>query len=254
VNKGPGAVGAALRRPAILVSLAAVALSLVAAVSVDTRGAQAAGPYLNGIDVSRWQGKPSWPDVKQAGVRFVIAKASEGRDWRDPEYARNRTALRNVGIPFTAYHFARPDGTAGDAVAEADNFVAAARLDGRNLIPVLDLEDHGSLGRRALVRWTKAWLARVDARLGVKAMIYTSPSFWVERMGNTRWFADNGYRLWIAHWRVDSPRVPASNWGGRGWTLWQHSDCGSVSGIKGCVDLDRYAGDRLAPLKIRNNR
>src|SRR5204863_2526359 len=34
-------------------------------------------------------------------------------------------------------------------------------------------------------------------------------------------------------------------WGGRGWTFWQYDDCGTVPGISGCVDLDRYHGSDL---------
>ena len=86
-------------------------------------------------------------------------------------------------------------------------------------------------------------------------MIYTNPAFWVERMGNTTWFADNGYPLWISHWTAATqPTVPADNWGGRGWTLWQHAVVGGLDGIIGKVDRDRYAGTTLGPLKIKNNR
>ena len=79
-------------------------------------------------------------------------------------------------------------------------------------------------------------------------MIYTSPSFWKKYMGDSRALADAGYRtLWIAHWGVTAPTIPASNWGGRGWTFWQYSNCGTVPGIAGCVDLDRYHGSDLLP-------
>ena len=61
------------------------------------------------------------------------------------------------------------------------------------LIPTLDLERTGGRGPTGLTNWTKAWLARVDERLGVKPMIYMSPYFWRTNMNNTRWFADNGY-------------------------------------------------------------
>ena len=74
-------------------------------------------------------------------------------------------------------------------------------------------------------------------------------------MGRTAWFANNGYRLWVAHWTTaDSPRMPAANWGGHGWTIWQYSSRGSVDGINGFVDLDRYAGTDLGALRIKNNR
>ncbi len=243
------------RRELAVLALAGV-LAVAGAGTLAARPVVAAGPYLEGIDVSRWQGQPSWRDVKAAGIRYVIAKATQGTTTVDPEYARNRTRLRANKIPFSAYHFAGPDSTPGDAVAEADHFVNTARLDGSNLLPVLDLERHNDMTPEFLREWAAAWLARVEERLGVKPMIYTSPSFWVDRMGNTTWFADNGYRLWIAHWYVESPSVPAANWGGHGWTLWQYDITakGSVNGINARIDRDRYAGATLAPLRIKNNR
>ena len=210
--------------------------------------------YLNGIDVSHWQGHPDWTQVKADGVRFVFAKATEGRDFVDDEYASNKAGAGSQSIAFGAYHFARPDSSAGDAVAEADHFVDHANLLGGHLIPVLDLEVNGALGVKKLKAWTWAWLNRVEDRLGVKAMIYTSPSFWRDYMGNARGFADRGHRLWIAHWDAAKPSLPASNWGGKGWTIWQHTDNGSVAGISGDVDRDRLNGTSLASLKIKNNR
>ncbi len=211
--------------------------------------------YIDGIDLSHWQGSPDWAAVKADGVRFAIVKATQAQTFVDEEYARNRAQADSLALPFTAYHFASPDTTANDAVLEADHFLAVALLKGRHLVPVLDLEGRaGDLGPRKLRAWTKAWLGRVHQRLGVKAVIYTNPSFWRERMGDSRWFADNGHRLWIAHWGVEQPTVPAQNWGGRGWTFWQHSSTGSVDGIDGRVDLDRYSGSRPSPLRINNNR
>jgi lysozyme len=192
--------------------------------------------------------------VRADGVKFAFAKATEGQTFVDGQYARNRSRTSALGIPFSAYHFARPDRTAYDAVREANHFLRTADLGGRHLLPVLDLEASGGLGPKALIRWAKAWLARVEARLGVKAMIYTSPSFWRDHLANTRWFADNGYPVWIAHWRADEPSVPAANWGGNGWTVWQLSDCGSVPGIAGCVDVDIHRGTNIASLTIARNR
>jgi lysozyme len=212
--------------------------------------AVAAGDDLTGIDVSHFQGDVRWSDVVNDGVGFAIAKATEGRLYQDDEYARNKERAEALGLPFTAYHVASPDTTANDALLEADNFVDTADLVPGNLRPALDLEKTGGLGSKKLRAWVKAWLAEVEARLGVKPIIYTSPSFWHDKMSNSRWFANNGYALWIAHWHVAAPRVPARNWAGQGWTIWQYDDCGSVAGIDGCVDLDRLNGTDIDALRI----
>jgi GH25 family lysozyme M1 (1,4-beta-N-acetylmuramidase) len=203
--------------------------------------------FVEGIDVSRWQGRIDFAQVWASGKRFVIAKATEGRYHTDDAYARNRSGALMAGLAFTAYHYAHPDRTRGDATMEADHFIAVAGLRHGMLAPVLDVENGGSLGVSGLQAWVKTWLWRVYSRVGVRAMIYTTPSFWRTSMGNTRWFADNGYRVvWVAHWEAPSPRVPASNWRGRSWGFWQYSNCGSVAGISGCVDLDRFRGTDLA--------
>lgn len=235
-----------LAAPLMLAVLAGVVLGGALAVPSPATAA----PELAGIDVSTWQGKIRWSEVAADGIDFVIAKATEGRVYQDDQYARNKERAEANGIAFTAYHFASPDRTANDALIEADNFVDTADLGPGNLRPALDLEKTGGLGVRKLRKWVKAWLAQVEARLGVKPIIYSSPSFWRDKMGNSRWFARHGYALWIAHWRVSAPRVPASKWAGNGWTIWQYSNCGSVAGIDGCVDLDRLNGADLDGLRI----
>jgi GH25 family lysozyme M1 (1,4-beta-N-acetylmuramidase) len=195
--------------------------------------------YKEGIDVSHWQGTIDWARVRAAGKSFAIAKATEGIGFKDDTYDRNKAGAMGQGMMFGAYHFARPG--SNDPVAEADWFVDNAAIEHGMLIPTLDLEQNGGLTNSALSTWVKAWLGRVYARLGVRAMIYTSPSFWRNSMSTRRWYADNGYAiLWVANWGVTSPSVPASNWGGRSWTFWQYTSDGTVPGISGRVDLDRY--------------
>lgn len=210
----------------------------VSAVYAATGLFRAAATTYYGIDVSVWQGAIDWARVKASGRSFVFAKATEGIGYEDARYDTNRSGAIAAGMKFGAYHFARPG--SNNPVTEADWFVNTARYQHGMLIPVLDLELTGGLGVSALVTWAKAWVQRVYARLGVKPMIYTTPSFWRNAMGDSRWFADNGYRLWIAHWNVTSPSVPGSNWGGRSWTAWQYTSQGTVSGISGRVDLNRF--------------
>ena len=208
----------------------------VSAVYAATGLFRAATTTYQGIDVSVWQGAIDWPKVKAAGKTFAFAKATEGIGYKDSRYDANRSGALAAGVRFGAYHFARPG--SNNPVTEADWFVNTARLQHGMLIPVLDLELTGGLGPSALTTWTKAWLQRVTSRLGVKPMIYTTAAFWRNAMGDSRWFADNGYRLWVANWGVTSPSVPGSNWGGRSWTCWQYSSQGTVPGISTRVDLD----------------
>ena len=204
--------------------------------------------YIYGVDVSQWNGSIDFAKVRASGHEFVLARATAGRLITDSSYARNRAGALKAGLAFTAYHYAHPDLSYDDARKEADHFVDVAQLRPGMLIPALDLEVGSRLGADRLQRWVKTWVQRVYQRLGVKPMIYTTESFWESAMRDTTWFAQNGYRvLWIAHWDTTSPAVPAYNWAGAWWTIWQFSDCGRVSGIPSrCVDLDKFRGSDLS--------
>lgn len=211
------------------------------------------GSYLEGLDVSVYQGTIDWAKVKAASKRFAIIRASAGTLTDDTQYEANRAGARANGIPFSAYHFANPDVTpdktvAQDATLEANWFLQNATPASGDMIPALDVEKTNGLSVSQMQTWVSTWLTRVSSALGVKPMIYTSPNFWSTYMGNTTQFADGGYKiLWIAHWTSASqPTVPANNWGGNGWTFWQYTSSGTVSGISGNVDLDRYNGTTLA--------
>jgi GH25 family lysozyme M1 (1,4-beta-N-acetylmuramidase) len=211
------------------------------------------GPTLTeGIDVSHWQGTIDWNKVRASGKKFVYMKASENTSFVDNKYATNRAAAKAAGLLVGAYHFAQPGTGAGDAVAEADHFINTARPVRGELIPVLDLEVTNGLGSTALQSWTKSFLNRVYERTGIRAAIYVSPSFWSTKMGNSSWFANSGYKvLWVAHWTTSgTPSVPAENWGGYGWTFWQYTSDGTVPGISGRVDLNRYKGTDFSKVLV----
>ncbi len=186
----------------------------------------------------------------RSGLRFVIARATEGDSRTDERYASFKRGARAAGLAFTAFHFARPDRNGRDAILEADYFLRAAGLGPGDLVPILDLETSGGLPVTKLQAWARAWLEEVTAKLGVRPMIYTNAAFWRQSMGDTTAFAEAGYRLAIASWGGTSPVVPAGNWGGRGWTLWQTSNCGRVPGISGCIDTEVYNGSDLKQVTI----
>ena len=199
-----------------------------------------------GIDVSYHQGAIDWVRVAGAGKRFAFIRASAGTLTADSAYATNIEGARAAGLAAGSYHFANPDSGSNDALNEARWFLQKAAIGSGDLVPVLDLEVSNGLGAAALTSWARTWLSEVESATGVRPLIYTTPNFWSSSLANTDWFAQNGYRVWVAHWTTASqPTVPAANWGGHGWTFWQHSSTGSVPGISGSVDLDRFNGSAL---------
>ena len=233
-------------RPSPAVAFLSVLLGLVATFAtsfVAPQAASAAEP-TEGIDISHWQGDIDWTQVRAAGKEFAFMKASEDIDFVDTTYGLNRARAKAAGFVIGAYHFAQPDPLPGDAVAEADHFLDTAGIADGDLPPVLDLERTGGLTPGALRNWVTAYLERIRERTGVRGVIYTSPNFWANNMASTDWFATNGYRVvWVAHWTTaPAPTVPASDWAGFGWTFWQYTSSGTVAGITGRVDLDRFDG------------
>lgn len=238
------------RRP-----LSAAALAAVFVASLAATGNAAAAENAQGIDVSNHQGNIRWGKVPDR-IEFAFIKATEGTTFVDAFYGENRRGAKGQGKRVGAYHFARPEGrrkriVRRDARAEARFFYRVAQPRRGELLPVLDLETTGGLGPNALITWTRSFLETLRGKVGEKPMIYTSPYFWRTAMDNTTRFARSGYKvLWIAHWGVRRPDVPARNWAGHGWTFWQYSDCGSVRGIRGCVDMNRYRGESFGPVRI----
>ncbi len=248
-----------MRRPiriAIGAGAATIALAGITGgvVLVGRAGAPSPSPTpgirLAGVDVSSHNHPIQWSAAASAGVRFVIARATEGATGVDRAYVTVREQAAAAGLAFTAFHFARPDRSIGDAEREAEAFVLASKLSSGNLVPVLDLESAGSLGVRALQVWTRTWLEVVGSKLLVKPLIYTNADFWVTHMGNTTSFANAGYRLFVASWGTAAPVVPALNWGGRGWTMWQTEGCGRVPGVPGCLGTDLFNGADLSSVTI----
>jgi GH25 family lysozyme M1 (1,4-beta-N-acetylmuramidase) len=211
----------------------------------------AVGATIPGIDVSHWQGTIDWTKVAAAGKRFVFMKATDDTNYIDPTFATNRAEARDNGMSVGAYHFARPDASPGDARREARFFVEVARPRPGNLLPVLDIETNDGLDQAGITKWARAWVDEVRQLTGVTPLVYTSPYGWLTRTGDTRLLSRDGAPLWVAHWGVESPTVPAGNWDGRGWIVWQHSSTGRVPGISGNVDLDVAAGTSLGRITIR---
>ena len=229
-------------------------LAVVASLLVLSPATARAAPTLPGIDVSKWQQTIDWSKVAGSGMRFAIARATKGQHYIDPTFQTNVDGARAEGIVVGAYHRATPSGGANanttDARAEADHYLDVASPGVGDLIPALDIEETGGLAPPDLVVWVKAWVTRVTNRLGVKPMLYASPNFWTVNMGNSTWFADHGYRLWLAHWNVSSPTVPANGWQGRGWTFWQWTHKPGMPGVTTDLDRDRFDGTNLVTARI----
>lgn len=187
------------------------------------------------IDLSNWQkGTFDFHAAKQAGLKGVFHKATEGTGYKDGNYGLRRAQVHDAGLPFGAYHFARP--AVSDGKTQARYFLSFAKPHRGDLRPMLDLEDNGGKSITALTAWVGDFVAECVAQTGAPPFIYTKFNLarhfncplWTARYSNT-----NG-APYVAHpWKT--------------YTVWQFSNGvygwpNSEPGV-GHVDLNTLNGD-----------
>lgn len=194
---------------------------------------------IHGIDVSRYQERISWDDVRGMEVDyirlgFVFIKATEGSARTDPYFSRNWKQSKEAGMVRGAYHFFI---ATRDGVEQAKNFVHSVKLERGDLPPVLDVEKRLGVPPEKLRREVQRWCTYVEGYYGVKPILYTNADFYNVYLQG---YLDD-YPLWVAHYlQPHQPRIT------RDWAFWQHSESGSVNGIYGRVDFNVFNGDSVA--------
>jgi len=170
---------------------------------------------LNGIDISKWQGKMDWAKAKAAGVQFAIIRAGSidnttGVCYTDYEFEANVAGCKAQGIPYAFYWFFRPNHS---VTKQAEYFLtlAAGKYDDRMAIDLwCDIEVAGDA-------------AKVEAfceLLCQKAVtgIYSNPNTIKYLLtGNKAGLVD--FDLWLADWTppADVP-LPWTE-----WAIWQYA-------------------------------
>jgi GH25 family lysozyme M1 (1,4-beta-N-acetylmuramidase)/alpha-tubulin suppressor-like RCC1 family protein len=197
---------------------------------------------VEGIDVSYHSGRVDWAAAHAAGYRFGLMLATAGVDFRDPFLAAHWESIRQAGLVRGAYHFFV---AADDPAAQAHHFLSHVVLEPGDLPPVVDIESATDQAPADLTARLETFLAEIEAAIGVKPIIYTSPVFWRDRV---RDHDLGGYPLWIAEYQVDQPIVPA---GWSQWHVWQWRDNAELPHIAPVVDLNRlHPGVDLARFLI----
>jgi len=122
------------------------------------------------------------------------------------------------------------------AQAWAASVEATTGIKPGGLPPDLDKSTVDGLSNAQVIAAAQAWIGEVKKKTGMSPLVYASPSFWKD-LDAGRLAGKND--LWIANWRVASPRVPSS-WDT--WRFWQFTDSGSVAGVSSLVDTDVFNG------------
>ncbi|MFD3627617.1 MULTISPECIES: lysozyme [Streptomyces] len=212
---------------------------------------------VQGIDVSHWQGGINWSSVRNSGIQFAWMKATEGTGYKDPSFNANYPAAYHAGVIRGAYHFATPNTSSG--ATQANYFVnngGGWSRDNLTLPGVLDIEHNPygamcyGLSTTQMRNWINDFYNTYKSRTSRDVVIYTTASWWNTCTGHWTGMSSKS-PLWVAHWTsAASPTIPS---GFPTWTVWQYTSTGSVGGVAGNVDRNKFNGSRDRLLALANN-
>jgi lysozyme len=203
---------------------------------------------VEGVDVFDGQGLVDWNAVARAGIQFAFIKATQGTYDTQTTFSFNWSQARAAGLLRSAYHFFDPT---EDGAAQAGHFLAAVgEMDVGDLPPMLDIEcpdsdpnclysgASGAASAAEIATRLLAFLRAVEQATGKKPVVYTFGAYLQENGVNSAGLGI--YPLALA-FPSDAPCVsPPAPWAQA--TFWQYSWEGSVDGISGPVDRDRFLG------------
>ena len=194
-----------------------------------------------GIDVSKYQGNIDWGAVAASGINFAIIRvgyrgSASGALVQDPYFKKNISGATKAGIKVGLYFFTQAVNEA-EAVEEAS--MAMSLASGYKVTYPIFIDTESASGGRANGLSKSARTAVVKAFCqtvrngGYKAGVYASKSWYANQLNAS---ALNGYCIWVAQYNS------SCTYSGK-YDMWQYSSKGSVSGIKGNVDMNiSYTG------------
>ncbi len=188
--------------------------------------------YMNGIDVSQWQGNIDFSAVRDAGIELVYIKATEGTDFVCPFFTRNYENAKAEGLMTGFYHYLTAR-SAGAARQEAYHFVSVTKGLTSEGKPVMDIEDLAGLTGEEIREIALAFLQAVEE------FSSKTPAIYADAYNASAYFTEEftAWPLWIAQYHVTRPDTD-NPW--ETWVGWQFTDRGAVAGIQGNVDRDVF--------------
>ena len=192
----------------------------------------------DGIDVSHWAGRINFHKVKQAGIRIVYIKATQGTTIVDPEFERNYRDADREGLCIGFYHYVTARNLE-QARKEAAFFYEKIRDKNQHARPAMDFEQFGNLARHEICDISIHFLRELEKNFGHRPAIYSDAANASDVFDDDRL---REYPLWIAQYGVSKPDME-NNW--KRWSGWQYTDSGEVKGVSGRVDRDYFRREIL---------
>ena len=218
----------------------AIAYSVIAAIAALLLAFAPCASAADMIDVSSWQ---TGINVTTSGAQIVVAKATEGVNYINPDCDRVVQDALSAGQGVGVYHFAH---TENDARREAQHFIDNTRgYIGKEIVPILDWEPSAPWN----TSWALTWLQTVKAAWGTKPIIYMNQS--TENAYDWSTVVAGDYGLWIAAYTLGYTPIygfnpPSAQPTLHNWPFavaWQYTSTGYVGDWNGALDLSVVYGD-----------
>lgn len=194
---------------------------------------------IRGIDISNYQPNIDWDLIDRSQVNFVLIKATEGGDFKDPLFKNNWQHAQQKGLTTGAYHFFT---FCKSGREQAQNYIEAVPQSEDTLPPVIDLEFIGNCKtiptQSGLEKELNTFIDLVQQKYHKRPILYVTHKFY-------DLYLRDKYRdspIWISDFSYSWNQLPALS-DRKSWTFWQYSERGKVKGINHLVDLDVFNGD-----------
>lgn len=180
------------------------------------------------IDISHHQGDIDWSKASKE-VNLAIIRTQYGTSTIDRKYMQNINGCKKYNVPFGVYIYVTFKNKT-EALAQARDFYERVQAH-KPLFYVVDVEESFGSSVQNIVQGTQAFVDYLKGK-GVKVGLYTGHHFYKPYKMDT---VKNYDFLWIPRYSLTSaqglrPDYPCD--------LWQFTEKGTVTGIKGNVDLN----------------
>lgn len=178
---------------------------------------------IKGLDISHHQDRINWDKVNKK-YKFILIKATEGNNFLDKDYFYNINRARMNGFYVGSYHYFSPK---SKGIEQAKWYISNVKKTKNTFAPIIDVELSKNDNRDTVLKEIKNFINKVEEFYKRKVIIYTNYYTYERFIKNE--FLEN--KLWIRDIKY-FPRIKED----KRWIIWQYSNRGRVSGIKGFTD------------------
>ena len=194
-----------------------------------------------GIDISHHQIRINWKQVDSKKYKFVIMKATEGKDFLDTDFSYNWINAQLNGFKVGAYHFFSMSSSGKE---QAIYYISKVPNIENSLPPVIDIEISSKYLRTEVKKELKDMIEIFEKYYKKRVVLYVTYKTYDAFIKGD--FSENP--IWIS----DKKFYPSLS-DDRKWSIWQYSSRGRINGIYGFTDKNVLNNETVEEF-IKHNR